>query len=405
MSTTLVLVIVLVFSFAAGRLLEWVRVRAGVPMLGMYLLVGLGVGPLGLGLLDGERLHLLQPVLSMLLGLLGFVLGLGLRRRISQVRGLEAGVLSGLIAGGMVGGVVFGLAFGLGLDGADPVWLAVTLGAIAAVSDGELLARVGDRLGAAGPVRRLIQALSLAGSTIAVVAFGLALALARAKSGSGTLGLTPVEWLLAALAVGVACGILFRLFIGRWMGDQRTFLATVAILTLASGLASGMDISPLLVGLVTGATVSVFSTEATRLATSMETLEGPAMIAVLVFAGATWSPPAPLGLGLALAALLVRPLALRTAAWVSPRVVGELPRGRRLGDALLPQGGLGVAIAVNSAQVFPETASVVLTAALAGLFVYDLLGPRTVRRVLADAGEVVHRAGAPGASPATEVGP
>jgi hypothetical protein len=404
-STTLVLVIVLVFSFVVGRLLHRLRERFVLPTLGLYLLVGLGVGPLGLDVVDGERLVLLQPVLSLLLGLVGFVLGLGLRRRFSEAKGLEAGVLGGAFTAAAVGGAGWGIAWLLGVDAvvADAPWALVGLGALAAVSDSDVIAHLADRASARGPVRQLLQAMALAGSVVAVSVFGLSLALARAKTGGAALGLTPVEWLLAALAVGVGCGLLFHLFVGKWEGSQRTFLATVAVITFASGMAAGLDISPLLVGLVAGATVSVVSAEARELATVMENLEAPATVAILVLAGAMWVPPALPGWAVVAGALLLRPAALRLGAWGAPRAIGGLPTGHRLGQALLPQGGLGIAIAVNLTQVFPVSGQVVLTAAMVGLVVYDVMGYAAVRRVLADAGEVVHQAAGRVAAPVVEL--
>ncbi len=394
MSTTLVLVIVLVFSFAIGRLMHRLRSRFALPSLGLYLLVGLATGPMGVGVLDAPMLSALQPVLSLLLGLVGFVLGLGLRARFSEARGLEAGVLTGAGVIVLVGGTGWGLArlLGVPLGEGEPPWAAIAIGAVAAVSDSDVIANLAERASARGPVRQLLQAMALASSVTAVAVAGLALALARAAQSQATLGLSPVEWLLAAVGFGVGCGLLFYWFIGRWGGDQRSFLATVAVLTFASGMAAAADISPLLVGLLAGATVSVVSKEAAPLARSLELLEAPAYIAILVFAGAMWSPPAPLVWALVGATLLARPIALRLGGWATPRLLGDLPRGHRLGYALLPQGGLAIAIAVNFHQVWPDVGAVVLTVAMAARVLFDLLGFAAVRRVLADAGEVVHDA-------------
>lgn len=396
MSTTLVLVIVMVFSVAVGRLQQRLRSRIVLPLAGLYLAVGMAAGPLGFGVLDLPTLELFQPLISLLVGLIGFVHGVGLRRRFSELLGLEAGVVGGVWTIVLVGGACWGAAllFGIDLGMGTPPWAAIALGTVAAVSDPDTIGQLAQRANANGPVRKLLVAMSLSSSLVAVTVFGLSLAIARASAGGATLGLTPVEWSLAALAVGLGCGVLFHLFTGGWGGDSRTFLATVAVVTFASGLAAGMDISPLLVGLMAGLTVSVISAESRSLADSLEALEAPAVVAILVFAGAQWWPPPAWGWVVVAASLLVRPLALRTGGAVAPRVIDGLPRAHRLGNALLPQGGLSVAIAVNFAQVFQGPGSVVLTAAMVGLVANDVVGYRAVRRVLADAGEVHHGASA-----------
>ncbi|MFH1462861.1 MAG: hypothetical protein ABIO70_00535 [Pseudomonadota bacterium] len=398
MSTTMALVLVLTFAYVVGRLLERGGLRA-LPTTAVYALVGVAVGPWGLHLVTGEIVATLQPFLSLLLGLVGFVMGLSLRRRMQEARGLEAGALCGGWVIAAVAMAVYGFLW-LAQRPASPhqiLWPALALGASAAVSDRVLIRTLAERVGARGPVRELLRTVTLASSLLAVCVFGGSLALVRARDSSEALGLTPTEWLLASSAVGVACGLLFTIFLGRWGENQRTFLATVAVVTFASGLAAGIGVSPLLVGLIGGLTVSVFSRQAGELADVLAKLERPAVSAILVFAGAMWAPPEARYWLLPVLYAAVRLLALRSGGWAAPRLVGDLPRAPRLGDALLHQGALAVAIAANFVQVFPEQAAVVLTTVVGGLILSDLMAYGAVRAVLADAGEIVHRGG--GAAP------
>jgi hypothetical protein len=61
---------------------------------------------------------------------------------------------------------------------------------------------------------------------------------------------------------------------------------------------------------------------------------------------------------------------------------------RRLGNGLLSQGTLAVAIGVNFAQRFPTFASLILTTVLVGTLLSDLFSARALRSLLADAGEL-----------------
>jgi hypothetical protein len=146
------------------------------------------------------------------------------------------------------------------------------------------------------------------------------------------------------------------------------------------------------VGAVAGLTVSLVSSEAARLAVQLERLEHPAVIVILVFAGAMWSPPELRMWALPVVYLLVRRLAVQGSAWLAPRVVGDAPKAHRMGLALLPQGGIAIAVATSFAQAYPEQAPMVLTVALVGVLASDLAGVGSVRRVLADAGEIVPEA-------------
>lgn len=397
MSTTLVLVIVLVFSFVAGRVLRWVRRRFALPTAGLYAFVGIAVGPLGLGIVDERILSSLQPVLSLLLGLIGFGMGLMLRVRLRDATGLEAGFVGGLIVTAAVAGVTYGVSWLIAP--ADPwalLWPSLAVGATAAVSDAQLIGNLAARAGARGPVRELVRTMAVSSSIVAVSVLGLSLAWARARENVGHLELTPTEWLLAALAAGAACGVLFVLFIGQWANDQRAFLATVAIITFASGIASAMGISPLLAGMLAGLVASLASAKAAEVGRALDRLEAPAFVGIVVLAGAMWRPPGPLIVGMVLAYLAARIAALRLSGFVAPRLFPGLPRAHRLGYALLPQGALSAAIVANFAQVVPDQGAMVLTIGLVGLLVSDATGYRSVRRVLADSGEITHAASQPG---------
>jgi Kef-type K+ transport system membrane component KefB len=101
LSTTMALVLVLTFAYVVGRLLERLKLRA-LPTTAVYVLVGVAVGPWAVHLVTVEIVATLQPFLSLLLGLVGFVMGLSLRRRMQYARGLEAGAISGLWVIGLV---------------------------------------------------------------------------------------------------------------------------------------------------------------------------------------------------------------------------------------------------------------------------------------------------------------
>jgi len=392
MSTTLVLVLILVFSFAASRLARGVASRHLILSGSEYVLVGLLLGPLVTRVASHEALEALDPFLSLVLGLVGFGIGIDLRRRVHGSAVLGGGVLAFAIIGGVVAAGVWGLQLAHEPSHLPPeaLWLALSLGCAAAVCEVSVVDRGAQLFSSRGPVTDLLKGVSFASSLVALCAFGVILDLARARDVSNLLGLSETEWLALTLAVGGACGLLFALFTGRGDDTQRTFLATVGVVTFAAGLAAGMEVSPLLVCAAAGLTVSLVSPRADELALALERLERPALVIILVFAGATWRPPVGIAWLIPVAYLVLRYAALRLAVPLALRTVGDEEAPARSGEALLAQGGLAAAIAVNSGQVQPETSSVILTAVLLGLLVNDLVSARALRRVLADSGEIRH---------------
>ena len=81
MTSTLILTILLVFSFIVGRFLRRFETPNFVFSGMIYLIFGLLLGPkLGFGVLDQELLTKLEPLTSLLIGIVGCLLGLASQR-------------------------------------------------------------------------------------------------------------------------------------------------------------------------------------------------------------------------------------------------------------------------------------------------------------------------------------
>lgn len=390
MSTTIVLILVTTFGVAISRLVGRFASRHLILSGVEFVAIGVLVGPHVTGLLTPPALSALQPFVSLTLGLVGFLIGLPLRRQLRRAAGLEAGLLAALIVGGVVGVACFGVVrlAAPDLTNAEAAWLALAMGAAAAVMSGQVVEAGVRVLGTRGPASDLLHAFSLASNVLAVCVFGLALAFARSDASSESLGLTRTEWLMASIAVGIACGILFRLFSGEQERGDRVFLATVSVVIFASGMAAGMGVSPLLITGVAGLTVSMLYSDTYDLHGLLAPLEGPAYVVLMIFAGALWSPVAGWGWVLPGVYVAARYAALRAGVAAALWIVPGVARPYRLGHGLWAQGGLAVALAVNYAQVDAHGGALALTAVLIGVLVTDLTAAPMLRRTLADAGEM-----------------
>ncbi len=58
-----------------------------------------------------------------------------------------------------------------------------------------------------------------------------------------------------------------------------------------------------------------------------------------------------------------------------------------VGSALLAQGGLAAAIAINHAPVYPDEGAIVLTTILVPMVLVDVIAPSRLRRFFSNAGE------------------
>ena len=417
-NTTLVLVALIVSAFIASRLLHRYAERVALVSGIEYAVIGVLIGPLmPWGLIDEDTLVSLDLLISLLLGLLGFMIGLHAREALRRFEHFLAGSVAAVAIAMVVGVAMLGLlqwlepaylddpaplvAIPVWADEArlyqvwaadDALWLALTLGAAAAIASSSAIRAATERWQAEGPPVTLLQDLASAGHVIAVLLFGLALAGDRAIAAADDYGLSLVEWALLIGAAGGITGLLFMIFIGGAEDDVRLYLATLGVVIFSAGIGTALSVSPLFVNMVAGLTVAATSVHGDRLRTNLDQLRRPVSILLLVFAGIAWRPVAGWLWLIPLAYLLTRVgMRLVASRWaVSTFVHGvEL---RRVGGGLIGQGALAAAIALSYAQGHPERGHVVLSAVLLPMLVTDLFALRTLRNVLANAGAIRPRA-------------
>lgn len=412
MSHSLLLVIVVIFAYVGGRsLTRWAS--RFVSLSGAeHVLVGILIGPHFIWqLMSARALAAFDPVVSLLLGLAGFVLGLRTRRAVLDASSASAGLAAAAgvilvtaaalypaiewLAPAAPGGFAFtrslarwgGYAVELHLSGST-LWTALAVGCAAGVGSTAVVARVCDAARASGRVTTFVTSAAAVAQNVSVIVFGLMLSSMRATSTAGAFRLSVVEWAVTAVGASVLSGLLFALFIGREDDPSRIFLATLGLVTFASGVGSALGISPLFMNLLAGITVAATSTHAERVRLHLDRLQHPVFVLVAIFAGAHWVPTGGWIWILPVLYVVVRYLAHRVFTPVAARLfMAEAPRIGRLGHGLLSQGTLAIAIGLDYAQRRPEHAALVLTTVVAGAFACDLLSDKALDSLLADAGE------------------
>lgn len=415
MSTTLLLVLVVFIAFVLGHVVTRVLSKH-IALTGVeYLLVGVLLGPAFTPrILTRESLAALDPLISLLLGVSGFLVGITARRRIASAERAGVGFLSAATVCGGLACLLYPIVSAL-IPGEEPPLLHRTLlalgkwrleahvnsdllvmvlavGAAAACSSTSVLDEDRRTKSARGQVTSLIRASAAASQLFGIVLLGLALAAQRAVTAATKFGITVTEWALASLVSGLVVGLAFALFIGRETEDGRLFLAAVGTIIFASGIGTALGISPLFVNAVAGLTVATTSSHAAAVARQVERLEHPLFVLLMIFAGAMWEPVHGL-LWLLPVTYVVARYAIR--GWSTSLAIGAImvkpPPTPNPGRGLVAQGAVGVAIGVSFAQREPVLGAAVLTIVVAGMVISDLIAPRALRELLHDAAEMPDR--------------
>jgi Kef-type K+ transport system membrane component KefB len=389
-TSSLTLVVVAVAAYLAAHVLvEWLGRRFLVVSGAEYLLLGILLGPRVTGLLTPSVVEQFAPATTLALGWMGAAVGMRLHlAELVKVPGLTfriALVESALtfLFVGAVEMVAIGWLYDIPLrQAALP---AVALGAIATASSSAGVELAARRLGEHGVEVTQLGASVLLNAIVAVVSFGLLASIWHHPVLVNGRPLTATEWMAITLGIGVACGVLFHLFVGDEHDSDRIFISLAGGVILVSGAASYVGLSPLLAALVFGAILVNTSGNRDEIAAAISRVERPLYFVLLVFAGAAWRPSQRDWVILVLLFLVARAVAKLGGTRLVTRANGMLPvLGPDWGRGLVGQGGLALAIALN--YVYQDGGTLpyfVFTAAVASVLLTDLLSARLVQSVIA----------------------
>lgn len=394
MTTGLVLLVIVAGAYlAAHSASEWLATRFLIVSGAEYLLLGVLLGPEVSGVIQASTVDGFAPFLTLAFGWVGALVGAQFHfRDLVRIPGEHFRIA--WTESALVLGIATGITAALGVWWLGITWRemavpAVAVGAITVSSAPTGIAVVSRRLSARGFLVRQLQITPAIDALVAIVAFGLVLAVAHEPPGTALRPPTPTEWAVITLAIGVASGVLFHLFVAGERKVDRLFVALSGALILSSGAAAYLRLSPLLPALLMGFVLVNTSPARDELREVLSRVERPLYFVLLIFAGAAlrveWSG----WLLVASAFVLMRILVKVGSAAAAGRVHLALPAlGIRWGWGLVGHGGLAVAIALNY-RLFDsgELAGLVFAAAILSVLVTDVLSGWVVRGLVVSAPE------------------
>lgn len=420
MSTGLLLVVIVVAAyFAAHVVFEWLGRRLLIVSGAEYLLLGILLGPNVSGILSPQLVDSFGPITALALGWMGAIIGSRfLIPQMVQVRGVlyRIAFAESFITLWIVFGVeLFLLRWLFALPTERALGPALALAAFATASADAGIELAARRHGGRGLLVTQLRVTAGANAFVAICAFGVLLASNHPDSTALSRPLTATEWTVVSIAIGVAGGALFHLFLGSEQKIDRLFISLSGVLVLVSGAATYLRLSPLMSAMFFGAMLVNTSRQRDEIATALKRVERPLYFVLLIFAGATWRPSAQTAWALPVLVFVgARALGKVGGARLAARANDLLPElGPDWGRALLGQGGLVLALAVN--YLYQDTLAlpnVVFTTAVISVLLTDLASGRLASSVLeAFAARVAEgraeldrmRARALGTPPATDV--
>ena len=400
----LVLGVVLLLGRLGGKL-AW---RLKMPMIVGYLIVGVLLGRSVLNVISAEAAHALELVTDFGLGIVAFMIGTELSRRVIRRLGVKLAVImvsESLMAFFVVALLVWSLsdwllpAAGLAVAG------ALIFGAMAPASAPAGTVAVIQEYKAKGPLTSLLLGIVGLDDAFAIMIYAFAAAIAKMLLTSGRITFAsavegPCLEILGGLIVGAAVGVFLKFVLGRH-GDRGDVLVyTVGAVLLATGLANALGLSLILANLAVGAMLANLAVRDTERAYgAIERITQPVFVLFFVVAGAHLNIRLLGALGLlGPVYILGRSLGLIGGAYVGAALSRAGPIVRHyLGLGILSQAGVAVGLALTVAndlcapqygQLGRQLAELTINTITATTIIFEIVGPITTKIALSKAGEI-----------------
>ena len=376
-------------AMAAGLLVSRGARAVKLPNVTAFLVAGLIIGPCVAGIISREQAESMGVISEAALGFIAYSIGgefkLSYLKKIGKAP-LTITAFQGLMTAACVDA-------GLILFGVD-VPLALLLGAIALATAPAATLMVVRQYKADGPVTQMLLPVVAMDDALGLMVFSISAAVAQGMLG-GTVTitsmlLTPLIEIVGSFALGAALGWLLALG-ARFFASRGNKLAlSIALVFAGVGLCDMLNLSSLLVCMMIGAMMVNLSQQRDVLMEQCNRFTPPLFLLFFVLSGADLDLSVLPSVGLiGVAYLLLRSIGKWGGTWLGAVCVKADKHIRHyLGLTLLPQAGVAIGMAALVASRFPTLGVQVNTIVLAGVLVFELIGPIITKIALAKAGEI-----------------
>ena len=346
-----------------------------------FILIGIMLGPLFLNVLDEDSIKGLEPLMALLLGWVGMLFGF--QFEISKLRRFPMLQLMAAIGEGLVTlilvfvGIWVTLRFFPDIPEKMKVIYSLALASSAACTAQTGLALVakssftGNR-----DSLNLIGYISSIGGAGALIIYGFVFLFRPENSDSVSfLSRIATEGSMTVAAC-FSLLILYTMFLTKWRRREELNLIIIGMAVLSSGMASVLNLSPILLNFFMGFCLVNLSLEKERIFDLLITVEKPVYLMVLVFLGAHFKLYSTWPLVLALSYIAFRALG-KFSGWLLVLMLkpDNKKHKPKLALALIDQGGLPLAILLDLLLGFSgEFTQIVISVAIIGIVFNDIIG-------------------------------
>ena len=383
------MLLVIGIAMAAGLLVSRGARLVHLPNVTAFLVAGLLIGPCVSGIIGREQAASMGIISEAALGFIAYAIGgefkLSYLKQIGKAP-LTITAFQGLATAVCVDAGLIALGF--------DVPLSLLLGAIALATAPAATLMVVRQYKDKGPVTQMLLPVVAMDDALGLMVFSVSASVAQGMLGgeitARSMVLSPLIEIVGSLLLGGALGLLLS-FGARFFASRGNKLAlSIAMVLAGVGLCDMLNLSSLLVCMMIGAVMVNVSQQHEVLMEQCDRFTPPLFLLFFVLSGAELD----LGVLPSVGLIGVLYMVLRCIGkWGGTMLGASCVRAddnirKYLGLTLLPQAGVAIGMAQLVAGRFPALGQQVNTIVLAGVLVFELVGPIITKWALTQAGEI-----------------
>lgn len=380
--------------------------RLHIPQVVGYIVVGLLIGDLGLGLVSHETVNRLETLNLFALGIIGFLVGGELRAETFRQQGSQLiaillceGLGAFFVVGVPVGVLLYVLTHQIALSVAG----GIVFGAIASATDPASTLNVLWEYRCRGPLTTTLIAIVALDDALAMTLYGMGTTVAQILTGTGAsldeqaLG-TLIE-LGGAVALGLVSAFVL-LYIAKLLSRrEKNFSIAVGVILVIIGVAASLKMDIILATMTLGVTlVNVAPRRSDEIFANVRSFAEPIYVIFFVLVGARLNISAMPGWLWLLVGLYVvgRSAGKMTGAWFGAYTTKAPPTVQRYaGLGLFAQAGIAVGLSIMASQRLGNIqvsdsvylSDVIIFGVTTSTLALQLIGPALVKQAAQKADE------------------
>lgn len=393
----LLLGIVMFFGAFGGRLFQ----KFKIPQVVGYIVIGIIIGASGFQILRPEIIAALNPINTVALSFIGFLVGGELKIDVIKKYGKQfVGILlfEAIVPFFVVGGLVFAAAYAVTQQIVFSFSIALVLGAISSATAPAATTDVLKEFRTRGPLTTTVLGIVAMDDAVALILYAVASSVAAPLLGGvrvplGAQLLAIARDIFCSVLAGGAMGFVLSYVVRSLITEEGRILSfTLGALFITTGLCVLIDLDNILAAMSLGFFMINFAPAKTRsLFKLTEKFTPPIYVLFFVLVGAKlniWLVTPFLGM-IAVLYVVGRTAGKAIGSRFGARLTGAPDTVRRfLPFCLLSQAGVAIGLSIAAGQQFADSIGPqILLIITATTFIVQLLGPICVKYGVSKAGE------------------